>query len=204
MSGIKLRPIVFKVVQPPYVLLDEKAAATYDASFGTIYTPPTFTTDKDFICYKMAVHRNADNTTANILLSYYVSSSSNYGWFYHVSDDGATQYIATIASNSYTSPTPLTAGTNGVSYNNYDSAQCYKAEPAIPSSTTEFTTVKFVFQKSNRKAYFYIDGKQIAICNDYKSAWNPMEIALMSGSLNDMTFGIQVYACDSLEAALEC
>lgn len=201
MSGIKLRPIVFKVVQPPYVLLDEKAVESYTTDSARMYTPPTFTTDKDFICYKMSVHPTSDasyyggavNVSTNV-------NSKNYGWYWS-GIEGNNQRIYTYSNT----PTALSAGTDGTASYDGDANQAYcRPTQSIPASTTEFTTLKFVFQISARKAYFYIDGKQIAICNNWTTDWNPLE-ANVTGQWRSMqTFGIQVYACDSLEAALEC
>lgn len=201
MSGIKLRPIVFKVVQQPYVLLDEKAVESYTTSNATMYTPPTLTTDKDFICYKMSVHPNdgASWYGGGVTVSTYVNSK-NYGWYWLGIAD-SNQRIYTYSNT----PTALSAGTDGTASFDSDANSAYcKPTQSIPASTTEFTTLKFVFQKSTRKAYFYIDGKQIAICNNWTTAWNPLEVNV-TGQYNSMqTFGIQVYACDTLEAALEC
>lgn len=204
MAEIKLRPIVFKVVPPPpYVLLDEKAVADYAQGGKVMYAPPTFTTDKDFICYKMSANRTGSDS--DVILSYYNSNTRRYyGWYWHQGQDGSGdyQYVGPDQETSGQSLTQLVAGADGVQRSS--SSNTYEPNPMIPSSSTEFTTAKFVFQKSTRKMYFYIEDKQVAICNDWTTSWNPLTTNITSGWIAGTTFGIQVYACDSLEAAEQC
>lgn len=176
------------------VLLYEQAPQSYSSWSQILYEPRTLTTDKDFICYKMSIHHNTNSSPADASLS---DSTGNYGWNYSVYREHRIETM----NHGGTSNTPLVAGQNGVETGSTLTTSSFMPDTTLPISTTDFTIVRFIFQKSTRKVYFYIDGLQVAICNDWGAAFDPFAQNLHT--INDVneTFGIQIYACDTLTDA---
>lgn len=223
MSGIKLRPIVFKVTPPdPYTLLYEQAVASYTETAKytdvTLMSAHTWDTNKNFICYKMSVCITPDShsqqygrcVTINggnyqdarfgrvvntVSISGYAPLNSAYARGLYYND----QYHETLGSDGVYALTrnPVTSVTG----------QTIISNPNTLMSNSSQTEFKVIFDKLSKILYIYIAGKQVVI-SDYSTLnIDPTTWPVTSygtSSLGTYNFGIQVYACDTLEAAEQC
>ena len=213
MSGIKLRPIVFKVVPPePYTLLYEQAVQNYTGGDTTVMSAHTWDTNKNFICYKMSVCVKSywnDQYDA-----YYrglqVGGTSGISFGRQSTFDSAYQKTSTFF---HTATGTSSVGTDGQSFTaDFDSpGPGYKANPDIMTSTNDgVITYRIVFDKTQNKAYCYITDKQVMVVDYGSTDLLGTSISTTVGNWDypnrdsNVDFGIQVYACDTLEAALEC
>lgn len=218
MSGIKLRPIVFKVDPPlPYTLLYEQAVANYTASgwdtAPTIWSAHTYTTDKNFICFKLNLKVNSTSTSTG-------GEYSRGIRFYTSDNDGrligcGKQCVQgnapapnTLVFWQYDAGTAQAGSASDTFLGDWDETT-YRANPNI--ATTDAATFKIVFDKTQNKAFCYIEDKQVMVVS-YGSldpmSWplqttNPGGVQAQGDPIN-VDCGIQVYACDTLEAAEQC
>lgn len=229
MSGIKLRPIVFKVTPPAPVLLYEQAVQNYaGSSMDALMSAHTWDTNKNFICYKVSLcmksYRNdfyyshwrglviGDGPTDNDGVIRFGRDS----YFRESYDTTSTFFCGKIGYGD--SAIYGTAGSDGQSFSEDIFQQdmpvtAFKANPDIQVSTNDgVITYRIIFDKTLNKAYCYITDKQVMLF-EYGNEDLPSKGIYPTTPLGDnqdssmnsnVDFGIQIYACDSLEAALEC
>jgi hypothetical protein len=219
MSGIKLRPIVFKVVPPePYTLLYEQAVQNYTGYPLTVMEGHTWETNKNFICYKMSVcvksleadgyeslYRGLQITNGNYTDSDTIRFGRSVDYQYS-NEHTSTFFYTGIGTGS--------VGTDGQAFTGeivQSSVTAYKANPDIKVSTDDGPiTYRIIFDKTQNKAYCYITDKQVMVI-DYGTTnvlgmpiSNTIGHQMLSSRQSNVDFGIQVYGCETLEDALEC
>lgn len=233
MSGIKLRPIVFKVEPPAPVLLYEQAVQNYaGSSMNALMTGQTWNTNKNFICYKVSLCMKSyrqdfyyshwrgvvigdDPTDTDGVIRFGRNSYFDYSY-----SPTSTFFCGKIGGLHGADVTAIygTAGTDGQSFTEDIFQQsvadtAFKANPDIQVSTNDgVITYRIIFDKTLNKAYCYITDKQVMLF-DYGNEDLPSKGIYPTTPLGDnqdqsmnsnVDFGIQVYACDSLEAAIQC
>jgi len=223
MPEIKLRPIVFKVEPPaPYTLLYEQPVQSITDTPNhttTLMSGHTWDTTKNFICYKMSVritpHSSVTSWATFRAMQLYEGTGYNAIIFGRMTKNYSSGQVndnsAFVMQMYYNDSLYGTAGTAGTEkvldgYND----KGFISNPNTLMSDSAQTEFKFIFDKTLNKLYAYIEGKQVGVI-DYSSlsidltTWpitnNTYEDYITSTTYN---FGIQVYACDSLEAAEQC
>lgn len=219
MSGIKLRPIVFKVEPPPYELVKEIQTTSFNEQFGgalgDVWTKlPVI--ERSFIALKYTVTPTSafDFKVCGAGIFNAISSHNQAsiwsGW------NGSGNKITNSTANSLGMQSWLGdykaddgyahAGTNGNKVLDYYSSMEYMRETYIESSPVETVTtgtpfdVKVIFDISGLKVYTYINNKYIGYDQLKSIAYTDFYI----GAIGKGSADCKVYACDTLEAAIQC